>query len=536
MKKERIERVEVSRQEIETALCQAKASLPEKHYAVLKKIVDAYLYLLRIVEGKKVSIRRLQRVLFGSKSEKTDTVCANTNGGAGKNKAPGLEARTSEAKAPGHGRNGAAAYTGAGKVVVSHETLQPGVRCPECKKGKVYEQEAPRLLVRVTGQAPIAATVYELQRLRCNLCGEIFTASAPEGVGEAKYDERAGGMIGMLKYGTGVPFNRLENLEGALGVPLPSATQWDIVNDAARKLGPAHGELVRQAAQGTILHNDDTDMRILGWMGKRREDNLDDLPSDRTGIFTSGIVSTKDGRRIALFFTGWRHAGENLEGVLARRAKELAAPIQMCDALSRNVPEDLRTILANCLCHARRQFVDLIDDFPDECTHILKVFREVYKNDALARDRGMDPRKRLRFHKRHSGPLLEKLQAWMTEQIDGKKVEPNSGLGEAIAYMLGHWKPLTLFLRKAAAPLDNNVCERALKKAILHRKNALFYKTENGARVGDLYMSLIHTCELNNADPFDYLVELQRHAEQVAESPENWMPWNYRAAVAAARR
>jgi hypothetical protein len=92
--------------------------------------------------------------------------------------------------------------------------------------------------------------------------------------------------------------------------------------------------------------------------------------------------------------------------------------------------------------------------------------------------------------------------------------------------------------RQTARPavLDNNVVERALKKAILHRKNALFYKTMNGARVGDLFMSLIHTCELNRVNPFDYLTELLRHPAEVAVRPAEWMPWNCRresTAVAA---
>jgi transposase len=107
-------------------------------------------------------------------------------------------------------------------------------------------------------------------------------------------------------------------------------------------------------------------------------------------------------------------------------------------------------------------------------------------------------------------------------------VEPNSGLGGAISYLLNHWQRLTLFLRQVGAPIDNNVCERALKKAILHRKNSLFYRTENGAKVGDLFMSLIHTAELCGANPFDYLTQLQRHADELKRSPSQWMPWNYR--------
>jgi transposase len=129
---------------------------------------------------------------------------------------------------------------------------------------------------------------------------------------------------------------------------------------------------------------------------------------------------------------------------------------------------------------------------------------------------------------------MQQLHAWLTRQLAEKLTEPNSALGGAIRYMLRHWEKLTLFLRQAGAPLDNNVCERALKKAILHRKNALFFKTQNGARVGDLFMSLIYTCQLNEVNPFDYLTQLQRHPDPLAASPECWLPWNYREALTCA--
>jgi hypothetical protein len=82
--------------------------------------------------------------------------------------------------------------------------------------------------------------------------------------------------------------------------------------------------------------------------------------------------------------------------------------------------------------------------------------------------------------------------------------------------------------RQPGAPLDNNICERALKLAVLHRKNALFYRTQNGAQVGDQFMSLIHACQLNGVNSFEYLVELLRHATEVAATPREWMPWCYR--------
>jgi transposase len=422
---------------------------------------------------------------------------------------------------PGHGRNGAAAYTGARRVTVPHSTLHTGDACPGCEKGKVYPQKEARTLVRIVGQAPLHATVYELDRLRCNLCGEVFTAEEPEGVGPEKYDETTAAMIALLKYGSGMPFYRLEKLEHLLGIPLPASTQWEIVEEAAELIKAARDELIRQAAQGEVLHNDDTSMRVL---------RLAREPSDdRTGVFTSGIVSTRQGRRIALYFTGRQHAGENLRDVLQHRVAELSTPIQMCDALSRNTPKmsaGVEILLANCLAHGRRQFVEVAANFPEECRYVLEMLGDVYKYDAEARTGKLTPAERLEFHQQHSGPVTRQLQQWLDAQF-AKQVEPNSGLGKAITYLLRHWKGLTAFLREAGAPLDNNLCERALKRAVLHRKNALFYRTLHGAEAGDLFMSLIHTCELAGANPFDYLAALQKHPTELASNPATWMPWNY---------
>jgi transposase len=434
----------------------------------------------------------------------------------------------SETRRKGHGRNGADAYTGAEKIQVPHESLQPGDLCPECHKGKVYEMKIPGVLIRIVGQAPVQAKVYELQKLRCNLCGKVFTAREPESVGSAKYDATVASMIALLKYGSGLPFNRLEGLQGSLGIPLPASTQWDIVSNAAKTVEPIYEELIRQAAQGEVLHNDDTTMRILGVTGETEAEAYAYEESKRKGVFTSGIVSLAGGRRIALFFTGRRHAGENLAEVLRHRATDLSAPIQMCDALSRNDPKGFDTILANCNAHGRRQFVEVAESFPEECAFVLETFKEVYKNEAVATKRNLSPQERLRFHQKQSSRLMGKLKGWLNRQLRQRLVEPNSGLGQAIQYMLRHWKKLAQFLKTAGAPLDNNICERALKLAILHRKNALFYKTAQGAHVGDIYMSLIHTCRLCGVDPFDYLTELLRHPDGLSSHPRQWMPWSYR--------
>ncbi|MGA9754896.1 MAG: IS66 family transposase, partial [Desulfobaccales bacterium] len=423
-----------------------------------------------------------------------------------------------------------------------HPTLTAGDPCPQCQAGKVYAAPEPGLLVRITGQAPLGAVVYELDKLRCNLCGEIFTAPVPDGVGDEKYDARAAAMIALLKYGSGVPGYRLEQLQGSLGMPLPASTQWEIAEETADEIQPALDELIRQAAQGDVVYNDDTAMKILALMGKkpthpaRAEASGEEADeSKRTGVFTSGIVATGEGRQIALFFTGRQHAGENLQDVLQRRAAELGPPIQMCDASSRNPSKAFETLLSNCLAHGRRKFVEVAENFPKECRTVLEILGKVYHHDAIAQQQGMSPQERLIYHQTHSGPLMDQLKSWATAQLDDRNVEPNSGLGKAIAYLLRHWDKLTVFLRVPGAPLDNNLCEQALKKAILHRKNSLFYKTPNGAAVGDLFMSLIHTCRLNGVNPFDYLTELQQHAGELARNPQDWMPWNYQATLQGIR-
>lgn len=531
--------IEVDREEVKVLLERARREpLDEAGYQKLQDLLRAFSYLADLIGEKDTTISQLRALLMKPSTEKTGKVLEQVGlKPSSKSPLPGPGVK----KKPGHGRNGAEAYRGAERIQVSHASLKPGDHCPECLKGKVYEQKKPGLRIRVVGQAPIAATVYELERLRCNLCGEIFEADAPEGVGEKKYDETAAAMMGLLKYGSGVPFYRLEGLEENLGIPLPVSTQWEIVAETAEVIRPAFDELIRQAAQGEVFHNDDTGMKILslaresapsaGNPGERSRSR------ERTGVFTSGIVSTRQGQRMALFFTGRRHAGENFAQVLAQRAAGLPPPIQMADGLSRNfpkLPDKLKVIVGNCNAHSRRRFVDVACNFPEECRYVLESLAEVYGCDAQAEERGLSPEERLHFHQEHSGPVMERLHAWLRAQFAEKKVEPNSGLGSAITYCLKHWERLTLFLRQAGAPLDNNLVERALKKAVLHRKNSLFYKTENGAKVGDLFMSLIHTCELNGANAFDYLIELQKHAEEVAENPSAWMPWNCQEVLAQA--
>ena len=515
--------IDISIEELEKVVDGARhQTLSNDDHRKLRAAVETLGQMARMLADKDATLRQLRQMLLKpATTEKTRAVLER----AGIPADGGKPVQPSSGKPPrkGHGRKPARAFVAAEKVPVPHPLLQPGDRCPECAKGKVYPLKEPALRVRIIGQAPVQATVYELARLRCNLCQEIYEAPAPAGMGADKRDETAASMVAVLKYGSGVPFYRLAGLQENLGIPLPVSTQWDMMAEAAAPLEPAYAELIRQAAQGQVLYNDDTAARILTL---QRE-----TPADRSGVFTTGIVATAQGHKITLFFSGDKHAGENLADVLKQRAAELPPPIQMCDALSRNVPKGFAVILGNCLTHCRRHYVEVAANFAPECQYVLETLGAVYGYDEEARREGMSDIERLIHHQACSGPLMEELRQWGRQQLEEHRVEPNSGLGQAIAYMLKHWERLTLFLRQAGAPLDSNIVERALKKAILLRKNSLFFKTRNGARVGDLFMSLIHTCESCGGNPFDYLTQLQRHAAELAKDPGRWMPWKYRATL-----
>lgn len=639
------------------------SNLPEQDRRIIRALFASYLYIVQLLQFKKITVARLKKFIFGSGSEKTEAIMASLGQDG---KAPGSEGKPggenasgegegttdgtagetageteqdakpkAERKRPkGHGRNGGKDFPGAERQVVLLSTPQPGDDCPLCGQGPVYQWIRLATFIRFVAQPLIQATVYELQQVRCSVCGALFTAPLPDDVPREKYDPSVAILIALLRYGHGFPMNRIAKLQASIGIPFAPSTQYKQLKEFFPIFHLLYEELARQMAQADVVYHDDTGMRILSLMGKRREATLaaqsspestdsastggeppppdsgvvltdgEPRPPDfgailtggesplpdfgpilvgdepprfdfgpiltggepppdtkcilpggepspvdqqstsaggqgslnpkRTGVFTTGIVATwREGRQAVLYVTGRQHAGENLRDLLNLRDEGLEPPIQMCDALSRNMPKDLETILANCLAHGRRVFVDICEHFPNECLYVLQAFKAIYENDGIARRDGLSPEERLAFHQTHSKPVADDLKEWLDRQLDQHLVEPNSALGGAIKYLLKHWQAFTLFLRKAGAPLDNNLCERVLKKAILHRKNSLFFKNENGAEVGDVYMSLIQTCELNGFNPWDYCHAVVRHQQAMAADPAAWMPWNYQQTVAS---
>lgn len=543
-----------------------KRELVDEDYDFYLDALDSICTYTALIKDKKNTINRLRAMLFGAKTESRSnlgktllkqaeaTIEAKSAAevidlAATKDEMSPKVDSTIKQKKKGHGRNGAAAYTGAERNIIPLSGLKKGQPCPKClgQGSKLYDNVVPGVLIRLHGQPPVGCTIHLLEKLRCNICGEIFTAVPPEDIGTETYAPSVATIIGVLKYGSGFPFNRLARIQQDFGIPLPASTQWKLVAEQAnRAIKPAFKEMERQAADGGLMHNDDTGAVVLELLPKSEEKSAAEKPqpqegekgekttekSTHKGVFTTSILSVFETYTIALFYTGNNHAGINLNTLLKLRTSTLSFPLLMCDALDRNVPKDFLVDLCNCLTHGRRKFVEVAPEFMEECLHVIELLAQVYRNDKFTNEQKLSPEERLIYHQTNSASIMEKLHDYITDQLKSKKVEPNSGLGCAMQYMLNHWDKLTRFLHVAGAPLDNNVCERALKMAILHRKNALFYKTMNGARVGDMYMSIIQTCRLCHVDPYRYILALDENCDLVKANPAAWMPWNYHEALA----
>jgi hypothetical protein len=425
-----------------------------------------------------------------------------------------------------------ATYAGAERVECRHEALAVGQRCPVCGQGRLYGVP-PGIEIRIDGNALLSAIRYELEKLRCSACGQVFTAPLPAEAGTEKYSPRARAVLAVSRYYLGLPFFRVEAYQAMLGVPVPDATQWDQIEQLGDCSYKVFAYLETLAAQGELIHQDDTSVRILSLMAENRthQTAAEALgfarSQERTGMFTTALVVKVGERTICLYYSSRSHAGENLQALLEQREAERDKPLVMSDALSRNEVDETTVIRCHCLAHGRRQFSDLADVFPVECQVVLDTLKQVFDHDAEARDKQMSPEVRFAYHQAYSQPLMDELRQWLQKQVDDHLVEPNSALGQAIAYMQTHWETLTRFLSIPGAPLDNNLVERALKLFIRQRKNSLFYRTEHSAYIASVLTSLIATCVYAGVNAVDYLVALQEHRREVFADPAAWLPWAY---------
>lgn len=532
-------RIDFTPDEVEVLIARIEnQQLEREDFPLLADILRAMIWMESSLKEKTLSIARL-RAVFGIKTESAkklvkflekkgdpengDPSLENGDSSLLNGKSAGDDSKKkSKDNGKGHGHRPASDYEEAKIVKIAHELLKKGDICPECGKGKLFNL-APGSVLRITGQPWLNVIIYKPERLRCSLCQKIYTAKLPAEIyKESRVDDTAKSIVSILKYRGGMPFYRQEQIQTIFGNPISDTEIWGMTRDVANLAEPVFTELCRLAANAECIHNDDTTAKILDLMkddAKRQ--------SERKGIYTTALLAKTDDKQIALFFTGKQHAGENLNDILDDRNEGMPIPIQSCDALSRNLPKDHQTLVSYCNAHVRRKFYEIAPFWPKQCLTVVSGFDLVFLNDKIAKERNLNPQLRLEWHQEKSAPIMTQIREYCKELIDTKQVEPNSSFGKAIRYFEKYWEGFTLFLRLPGVPISNNEDERLMKRAVLNRKNAYFFKNETGSKIADILMSLIETCVLNSANPYNYLLALQKNKNRVSHEPRLWLPWNY---------
>lgn len=412
--------------------------------------------------------------------------------------------------------------------------LKKGELCPECERGKLYKY-SPATFVQVSGQSPLVSTRHILERLRCNACGQYFTAEMNTDDGEVgqSYGYSARALMALHKYFGGTPFYRQQSLQQLFGFSVSAATVFDQCQALSARIQPLMEQLQKLAANAEHYHLDDTGNRILDQKSSEIADRRSGKMKQRSGVYSSGLIARlATGEQIILFKTNIGHAGEWIDEILLKRAAQAPPPIIMGDALSRNKPSVIKQMtMSLCNAHGRRGFADVAQHFPDEVEWVLKRYGTIWQHDDQSTVLNHNAEQRQLYHKQHSLPVMEEIQDWCEQQLATGAVEENGGLGQAMTYFLKHFEGLSQFCHTPGAVLDNNAMEAALKLVIRGRKNAMFFKTQAGADVADTLTSLIATCHQAGINTFEYLILLQRHASEVRRRPHLWLPWNYTEAV-----
>jgi len=321
-----------------------------------------------------------------------------------------------------------------------------------------------------------------------------------------------------LRYLFGMPFVRISGIQKLMGVPISASTLFDLSEKAVNPIYPIYDFLLVLVATSTKVLQDDSPAKILS--------HLKGEEGERKTTRTTAVVGHTEFGKVHLFKTGEQTAGSYVDHLMLERTPETQPLLRMADALAaNNRREDF--IEAKCLVHARRQFFEIREMFPKDCGVILEGFSKIYGQEKTCRELGLDEHSTKRVHARISIPVMNQIKGHCQELLDSKKVEPVDSLGKACRYFLNHFDGLIQFGYHAGCPLDNNECERAIKKSIRHRKNSLFYKTDFGALVGDIIMSVGFTALEHGLDPHRYFTDLIKNQSQVFKDPIPWLPWNY---------
>ena len=411
------------------------------------------------------------------------------------------------------------------------EDVKKGDSCPECPKGKLFKKE-PGTLLRISGSAPLEAVRHVVEQLECNLCGYVVSAPLPkevldDGSAQQQYGYSARSVMSIHKHFSGIPYYHQGTLNELFGWPVTASSIFDQCEYVANDVIPIFHEMKRVAANAYLIYIDDTNNRILDSKPEERPKRNGKGTQMRSGIYTSGLIAITDtGKKIYLYNTGLGHAGEFLDEILRLRETSLPPPIIMSDALSRNLPTVIvNAIIALCNSHARRLFVDVEKNHPQEVKLILDLYGKIWTHERESGELDHSHGERLIYHTEKSLPIMESIKVQCESYLISTALEEHGGFGKACKYFLKHYEGLTQFCKVLRAPIDNNRMEEGLKVKIRSRKTSHFYKTQTGADIANVLTSVIMTTYRNGINPFYYLNSLQRNSVTVKANPASWLPW-----------
>ncbi len=443
----------------------------------------------------------------------------------------------------GHGRNGADAFIHATKYVHALVAGIIGAICAFCGVGRVSPYR-DKIIIRVIGQSLFAAERHHFEQGRCRLCGAIVTAEGRElvvraGIGTSYivYDWSACAMLIVMHYFAGAPFKRLEALHQGWGVPIPDANQWRLADEGDDMLAHLYRALEKHGIQNAVtVRFDDTGSMVIDTRRQIQKEIQaltllgESTKHVRTGINATGFYIETEEAKVVLFFTGRHHAGEMVDRLIEHRRAGAKKLVSVTDAASKNFSHHHADQFEQAVCnaHCYLKFRAVKDQFPAEHAVAGEVYDKVFGNDDKAKALDLDPHERMLYHREYSKPQMLRLWQMCNDKIDGHLVEPNSPLWEPISFVINQWPLLTKFYELPGVPLDSNLVEQVLIIPVRYLAGSFAYKTQNGAEVGDHFMSLIATANANGVEPVAYLADCLRNHEDLARRPEHYLPWVYR--------
>lgn len=518
-------------------------SLPESKKRAFLNIINEHYFLSMKVEQQRIACTKLQKISFGNQSEsflfdypekasenEIDPIIEDKN----EHEEEYNENKTKKKRSSGKIK--LSELKNAEKVLVTPNDIK---ECPSCHK-ETLNQGYTEKQTLVLAMPLLKVKVFHMPSLRCSCCQHVEKSAIPEELNPqnkiGRYHHSAVSILASFRYQFGMPAYRFEFLSAQVGARIPDATQWDLMEHAAKKLRHFYQYLKDYSAhQAQVLHADDSPFLIVDLrkdLKKQKENAI--LNGQKTnGITiatrTTNVTALFPEGKIVLYFFGSEHAGNRLSVFCNQRTNSEKVVI-MTDALSSNTKnvDENKAEFSLCNVHARRNFYDLREHNTEKVDKILILYRDIFLNDRKSKKKRHNPTERLLFHKTHSLLLMEKILHICQSELNEKSVEPNSTLAKAYKYIIRHFKKLCAFCELKNAPLENNLSERMLKIAIRYRRNSLFFKNQNGADVGAIITSILATAYVNEINSIEYLTNLLNNSKTIMKNPEKWLPWNYK--------